>query len=68
MAQKLGSVNMLVRRADGTLYGDNTDAFGFCYLASRAASRRGAERRSCSAAAARRATIQAVLEQLGART
>lgn len=29
---KLGSVNVLVRRPDGTLYGDNADAFGFEYL------------------------------------
>lgn len=28
-ARALGSVNTLVRRPDGTLYGDNTDAFGF---------------------------------------
>lgn len=27
-AKAIGSVNTLVRRADGTLYGDNTDAFG----------------------------------------
>ena len=26
LAEKIGSVNTLVRRADGTLYGDNTDA------------------------------------------
>ena len=29
IAQKLQSVNVLVRRADGTLYGDNADAYGF---------------------------------------
>jgi len=28
-AREIGSVNTLVRRPDGTLYGDNTDAFGF---------------------------------------
>lgn len=27
IAQKLQSVNVLVRRADGTLYGDNADAY-----------------------------------------
>ena len=32
IARKLGSVNVLVRRPDGTLYGDNADAFGFEYL------------------------------------
>ena len=29
IAQKLQSVNVLVRREDGTLYGDNADAYGF---------------------------------------
>jgi len=29
MAQTIGSVNTLVRRPDGTLFGDNTDAAGF---------------------------------------
>lgn len=28
-ARKIGSVNTLVRRADGSIYGDNTDAYGF---------------------------------------
>lgn len=31
-AAALGSVNTLVRRSDGSLYGDNTDLFGFLYL------------------------------------
>ncbi len=31
-AQRIGSVNTLVRRKDGTLYGDNTDADGFAYM------------------------------------
>ena len=35
-ARSIGSVNTLVRRADGTLFGDNTDAFGFRYLLSSA--------------------------------
>lgn len=35
-AKMIGSVNTVVRRADGTLYGDNTDAFGFLYMAKRA--------------------------------
>ncbi len=32
-AAKVGSVNTVIRRADGTLYGDNTDYFGFSYMA-----------------------------------
>ncbi|MBP3334350.1 MAG: AAA family ATPase [Clostridia bacterium] len=31
-AQKLGAVNTIVRRRDGTLYGDNTDVYGFSYM------------------------------------
>lgn len=31
-AREIGSVNTVIRRADGTLFGDNTDATGFVYL------------------------------------
>lgn len=31
-AREIGSVNTLLRRADGSIYGDNTDAFGFAWL------------------------------------
>lgn len=34
-ARRIGSVNTLVRRPDGTLYGDNTDAFGFSLMVRR---------------------------------
>ena len=33
IAEKIGSVNTIIRRSDGTLYGDNTDYFGFLYMA-----------------------------------
>ena len=29
IAREIGSVNTVIKRADGTLYGDNTDAYGF---------------------------------------
>ncbi|MBO5859574.1 MAG: AAA family ATPase [Clostridia bacterium] len=32
-AKKVGSVNTVIRKPDGTLYGDNTDYFGFLYMA-----------------------------------
>ena len=35
MAQAIGSVNTLTRRADGKLYAFNTDAAGFCWMAER---------------------------------
>lgn len=31
-AKGIGSVNTIVKRADGTLFGDNTDIYGFKYL------------------------------------
>lgn len=31
-AQAIGAVNTVVRRPDGTLFGDNTDYFGFAYM------------------------------------
>ncbi len=34
-AQKIGSVNTVVRRSDGTLFGDNTDYYGFLYTVKR---------------------------------
>ena len=35
-ARRIGAVNTIVRRPDGTLYGDNTDAYGMMEMASRA--------------------------------
>ena len=35
-AQKIGSVNTIVKRADGSLFGDNTDYAGFSAMAARA--------------------------------
>ncbi|MEG0873988.1 MAG: shikimate dehydrogenase [Clostridiales bacterium] len=35
-AKKIGSVNTLILRSDNTLYGENTDLFGFIYMAKKA--------------------------------
>lgn len=35
-ARAIGAVNTVVKRPDGTLYGDNTDGAGFAFLAARA--------------------------------
>ena len=35
-AKRIGSVNTIVKRADGTLLGDNTDIYGFKYMLKRA--------------------------------
>jgi shikimate dehydrogenase len=35
-AKKIGSVNTVLRRSDGSLYGDNTDYYGFSHMLDRA--------------------------------
>ena len=35
VAKRAGSVNTVIKRSDGTLYGDNTDYYGFSYLLKR---------------------------------
>lgn len=35
-AERLGNVNTIVKRKDGSLHGDNTDYYGFAYMVSRA--------------------------------
>lgn len=66
-ARKIGSVNTLVRREDGTLYGDNTDAFGFEALLHHSGI--SAENKKCLVLGTGGAavTVCAVLEDLGAK-
>ena len=66
IARRLGSVNVLVRRADGTLYGDNADAFGFEYLVRHSGINVAGQKALVLGNGGASATIQAVLEQLGA--
>ena len=66
IARRLGSVNVLVRRADGTLYGDNADAFGFEYLVRHSGIDVAGQKALVLGNGGASATIQAVLEQLGA--
>ena len=53
-ARAIGAVNTIVRRPDGTLWGGNTDAYGFSMLVQSSGAEVRAKRRSSSAAAARR--------------
>ena len=66
IARRLGSVNVLVRRPDGTLYGDNADAFGFEYLVRHSGIDVAGQKALVLGNGGASATIQAVLEQLGA--
>ena len=65
-AKSIGSVNTIVRCADGTLLGDNTDAFGFSYLLDRFGGAAGKKALVLGSGGAS-ATVCAVLRAQGAR-
>lgn len=66
-ARAIGSVNTLLRRPDGTLYGDNTDYDGFSLLLQRNGGIRPGEKALVLGDGGASATVQAVLRDLGAR-
>ena len=66
MAAAIGSVNTLLRRPDGSLYGDNTDAFGFESLLRHAGLDPAGRKCLVLGSGGASATVQAVLRQLGA--
>lgn len=65
-ARTLGSVNTLLRRADGTLYGDNTDLDGFRWLLARGGGIRPGEKALVLGNGGASQTVQAVLRTAGA--
>lgn len=65
-AKALGSVNTLVRRADGTLYGDNTDYFGFESLVRRSSIPVKGKKALVLGSGGASVTVCAVLRALGA--
>ena len=66
-ARALGSVNTLVRRSDGALYGDNTDAFGFETLLRTAALDPAGKKALVLGSGGASVTVCHVLRTLGAR-
>ena len=66
MAKQTGSVNTLVRRADGTLYGANTDAGGFRLLLERGGGIAPGEKALVLGSGGASQTVQAVLRAQGA--
>lgn len=68
LAQSLGSVNTLVRRPDGNLYGDNTDAWGFWETIRRMGIECAGKKALILGSGGASVTVQAVLHQLGAQT
>ena len=65
-ARRIGSVNTIVRRADGTLYGDNTDYDGFLWLLQRNGSVRSGEKALVLGTGGASLTVQTVLRSFGA--
>ena len=65
-AERLQSVNTLVRRPDGTLYGDNTDLFGFLYMVRSSGIDPAGKKALVLGSGGASVTVKAALEQLGA--
>lgn len=65
-AKAMGCVNTLLRRADGTLYGDNTDYNGFSWLLQRNGGIRAGEKALVLGSGGASGTAQAVLRSFGA--
>lgn len=65
-ARRLGAVNTIVRRPDGTLAGHNTDYFGFRSLAERSGIPFAGKKTLVLGSGGASNTVQAVLRELGA--
>lgn len=65
-ARRIGSVNTLLRRADGTFFGDNTDLDGFSWLLSRNGGVRAGEKALVLGSGGASQTVQTVLREAGA--
>ena len=65
-AKRLQSVNTIVRRRDGTLYGDNTDLYGFLYMVRRSGIDPAGKKALVLGSGGASVTVKAALEQLGA--
>lgn len=65
-ASRIGSVNTIVRRADGTLFGDNTDYDGFAYMLTQSKIDVSGRKVLVLGSGGASLTVQAVLRDLGA--
>lgn len=66
-AQRIGSVNTILRRRDGTLLGHNTDYDGFAYLLKAAGARVAGKKALVLGSGGASLTVRTVLADLGAR-
>ena len=66
-AEKMGAVNTIVRRSDGTLFGHNTDYFGFLYMVRQSGIQVAGKKVLVLGSGGASNTAAAVLEELGAQ-
>ena len=67
-ARRIGSVNTIVRRPDGSLYGDNTDAYGFESLVKKSGIDVRGKKALVLGSGGASVTVVAVLKLLGAES
>ena len=66
-AKKIGAVNTIVRQADGSLLGHNTDYFGFCSMVKRSGLNPAGKKCLVLGSGGASATAVAALEEMGAK-
>ena len=66
LAEEIGSVNTIVRRPDGSLFGDNTDAYGFESLVKKSGITVRGKKALVLGSGGASVTVVAVLKRLGA--
>ena len=66
VAKRLGAVNTIVRREDGTLFGHNTDYFGFRSMVAKSGIQPAGKKCLILGTGGASATAQAAMEELGA--
>ncbi len=66
-AKRIGAVNTVIRRKNGTLYGENTDWFGFSYLAQRCGVSFAEKKVVVLGSGGASRTVQTVAQDQGAR-
>lgn len=66
-ARKIGAVNTIVRRRDGTLLGHNTDYFGFAYLLKQSGIAVAGKKCLVLGTGGASVTVQTVLQEQGAK-
>ena len=67
VAKKMGAVNTIVRRPDGSLFGHNTDYFGFHYMVQKSGLNVKGKKVLVLGSGGASNTAVAVLEELGAK-